>query len=91
MGNMGGGVEIYPLDAETSGGNNQSITNMGQSTLLLYSMLGNDHHYSQVRLRWNGAELDFDPTPPVSTGGPCVLAGTATAGAVIYVQCFFDC
>lgn len=91
MGNMGGGVTIWPVDAEVQGGNNQSTTLMGQSTLQLYSTLGTNANYSMVRLQWEGWEVDFDPSLPANPQGDCFSAGTALAGAANYVQCFFDC
>lgn len=91
MGNMGG-TKVWPLDGMTGvGQNNQSITNMGQSPLQLYAMLGADPHNSAVFLVWGGSKVMFDPSPSVNAGADCNPAGTATNGAVIYFICFFLC
>ena len=95
MGNIGP-TTVWPLDGlRIPGGNQYAITNMGQSPLKLFAMLGTPPQYSMAFLSWNGTadgtEVQFDPSPPVGPQGACVPAGTATSGQVVYFTCVFDC
>ena len=92
MGNMGG-TKVWPLDgASAVGQNTQSVTNMGQSPLVLYSMRGTDPAYPTVMLTWAGAEVQFYTSPSDSNAGErCNPAGTSGNGAAIFFICFFAC
>ena len=104
MGNMGP-TRVWPVDAQSPGANIAASMPMGGSPLLLQAALSSAPPLVQVSLVWatppwdandpqifsNGSAPNamFDPTS--KAGGSCNDAGTATAGAVRYAICFFDC
>ncbi|KAM0802268.1 hypothetical protein BDR22DRAFT_843976 [Usnea florida] len=92
MGNMDS-TTIYPIDAMVPGGNNQSIIPVGGSPLTLSVMLGTVPPNREMFLSWAGPGMpstSFDTSPPAG-GSDCNAAGTATNGAVTYVEWFIDC